>query len=96
MKLYQVEITTFAVIAAEDEGHAMQIAADDACRIFSEDANPRIELDREVTKLSDLQHGWDGECIPYGGDGNTRLNALLPNAGLSGGAAEGGHVRLKP
>jgi len=31
-------------------------------------------------KVEDLAHGWDGECIPYGGDGNTKLaDLLVPN-----------------
>ena len=36
----------------------------------------------EVERLTwALDHGWDGECIPYGGDGNTRLGVILtPNA----------------
>lgn len=80
MRLYQVEITTIAVIAADDKAHALAIAESDAWQIFSDDCSPRIELDREVTSLCELRHGWDGECIPYGGDGNTRLKALLPNA----------------
>lgn len=79
-KLYQVEITTIAVIVAEDEEHALEIAQDDARQIFSDDCNPSIELDREITNCAELRHGWDGECIPYGGDGNTRLKAMLPNA----------------
>lgn len=80
MKLYQIEITTIAVIAAYDEASALDIAESDARSIFSDDCNPRIELDREVTCLADLRHGWDGGCIPYGGDGKTRLKAMLPNA----------------
>jgi hypothetical protein len=79
VKLYEVEITTIAVIAADDESHAQQIAESEARQIFSDDLSPRIKLDGEVKSLDRLQQGWDGECIPYGGDGNTRLKDLLPN-----------------
>ncbi len=78
MKAYMVEITTYAVVMAEDEGHAERVATDHKHDVLGDDWNPRIEVEREVTRLEDLDHGWDGECIPYGGDGNTRLSALLP------------------
>ena len=80
MKPYQVEITTIAIVMAEDEAHALQVTESEAHAIFSDDPNPRIEIDGEVTDLAKMSHGWDGECIPYGGDGNTRLKDLLqPN-----------------
>ncbi len=77
MKLYMVEITTYGVVMAEDESHAHQVADSYKRDIFSDDWNPRIEVDGAVLKVDDLRHGWDGECIPYGGDGNTTLAALL-------------------
>lgn len=80
MKLFQFELTTIVVIAAEDQAHALQIAESGAAEFFADDISPRIELDGEVTSLDQLRHGWDGECIPYGGDGRTRLDDLLPNA----------------
>ena len=81
MKPYMVEITTYGVVMAEDESHAHQVADSYKREIFGDDWNPRIEVDGAVVKVEDLGHGWDGECIPYGGDGNTTLAALLvPNA----------------
>lgn len=77
MKAYMVEITTYAVVMAEDEGHAERVATHHKHDVLVDDWNPRIEVEREVTRLEDLDHGWDGECIPYGGDGNTRLSDLL-------------------
>lgn len=87
MKLYMVEITTHAVVVAEDEDHAREVASDCRRDALSDDIDPQIDVGREVTKLQDLENGWDGECIPYGGDGNTRLKAILtPNAGNQRGA----------
>ena len=77
MKTYLVEITTYAVVVAEDEDHAKQVATNYKHDVLGDDRNPQVEVEREVTRLEDLEHGWDGECIPYGGDGNTRLNAIL-------------------
>ena len=47
----------------------------------------------EVVRVDQLEHGWDGECIPYGGDGNTRLGALLTaNAWVVGPAESRSHT----
>ena len=77
MKAYMVEITTHAVVMADDEAHAYDVAENYKCDAFHDDPNPRIEIWGEVVRVDQLEHGWDGECIPYGGDGNTRLGALL-------------------
>ena len=80
MKAYMVEITTHAVVMADDEAHAYVVAERYKRDAFHDDQNPRIEIEGEVAHVEQLDHGWDGECIPYGGDGNTRLSALLtPN-----------------
>lgn len=80
MKPYMVEITTYGVVMAENEAHAHQVADSYKREIFGDDWNPRIEVDGAVVKVEDLAHGWDGECIPYGGDGNTKLaDLLVPN-----------------
>lgn len=78
MKPYLVEITTFAVVMAHDESHAYKVADLYKRDAFADDPNPRIEVDCEVKSANDFAHGWDEECIPYGGDGSTRLRALLP------------------
>ena len=85
MKPYMVEITTYGVVMAEDETHAHQVADSYKREIFGDDWNPRIEVGGAVVKVDDLSHGWDGECIPYGGDGNTTLAALLVPQPLSWG-----------
>lgn len=81
MKPYMVKITTWGVVMAEDGPHAHQVALNHKREIFGDDADPRIELEGVVAKTEDLTGtGWDGACIPYGGDGSTRLHELLvPN-----------------
>jgi len=87
MKAYMVEITTHAVVMADDEAHAYDVAENYKRDAFHDDPNPRIEIWGEVVRVDQLEHGWDGECIPYGGDGNTRLGALLTaNTSLRGAA----------
>ena len=77
MKAYMVEITTHAVVMADDEAHAYAVAETYKRDALHDDLDPRIEIEGEVAHVEQLGHGWDGECIPYGGDGNTRLSALL-------------------
>ncbi len=41
---------------------------------------PSLHVTGDVTQERHLRDGWDGQCIPYGGDGNTKISALLHNA----------------
>lgn len=84
MKLYTVKITTYGVVMAEDGPHAHQVADAYKHDIFSDDGDPRIEVEGAVAKAEDLPYGWDDKCIPYGGDGNTKLADLMkPNVELT-------------
>ena len=84
MKLWTVEIKSVAVIVADSADEAADVAAQEASEILSDDFYPRIEVCGEVRALYDLPDGWNGQCIPYGGDGNSELFELLPNAALCG------------
>lgn len=81
MPLYTlaVTMTTHVVVVADDEGHAYDVAEESAKRAFDDDysATPKISLNGEVSSVEQLKNGWDGGCIPYGGDGSTRIRALL-------------------
>ena len=77
MKPYMVEIRTYGVVMAKNAEDARKVADEYLRDIFLEDASPYIEVNREIASLEDLDYGWDGECIPYNGDGNKRLKELL-------------------
>lgn len=80
MKPYMIEITTYAVVMAEDASHAYEAALAFRGEIMRDDSAPLIDVVGKIDKEADLRNGWDGGCIPYGGDGNTTLAALLaPN-----------------
>jgi len=84
MTIYNVTLTleTTVVVVADDPEHAIDVARDNARRAI-EDApdGPEFDVSGEVTSERNLRDGWDGDCIPYGGDGNTRIKDLLtPNA----------------
>ncbi len=74
-----IELTLTIAVEAEDSGHAWDIARDDYKEVFR-DLDPSIDVHvtGEAKTLGQLKSGWDGVCIPYGGDGNTRLKDLLP------------------
>lgn len=83
MPIYNVEVTmeTTMVVVADDEDHARQVAAENARDAFDCDRpEPDVRVRGEVTSEKHLRNGWDGDCLPYGGDGETRLRDLVtPN-----------------
>lgn len=88
MKPFVVEMTICTVVMADDEHHAFSVARD-AFRDIASDETPEVFVRSEVRGEVDLPDGWDLECLPYGGDGSTRLEALIPGAALSAGETKG-------
>ncbi len=80
MKPFLVEVKTFAVVMADNAESAASKAKRDVLDIVSDDPNPIIEVKKSLVSLAELTHGWDGQCVPYGGDRNTRLHEILPTA----------------
>lgn len=76
MKLYSVTAEIEYVIAVEDDEDEHDVAED----VWTEvrwDSDPAIWVDREIKTLKQLPSGWDGMCIPYGGDGNARIQEIV-------------------
>lgn len=76
-KAFVAEYTVRAIIMANDESEA-HIVADAKWREIKGEERPSVDVVGELKKVSDLPDGWDLQCIPYGGDGNTRLAELVP------------------
>lgn len=81
-RVYAVRVTkaTVAMVLADSEVDAIAIAEHDATEILREcpqdvDADT-VGVIQSQAELA--QHGWDEMCLPYGGDGNTRLSEILP------------------
>ena len=77
MPIYKVNAMVTMIVKAVDESQAHDVAANN---FISEQLEYCQTSDvQEVTKLSELDklEGWDGACLPYGGDGNTELSELL-------------------
>ncbi len=74
MAIYGVDISALVFVEADDELHAMDIAKNSIGEIDEFD----IDYGCKTNRLRELAGGWTGDCIPYGGDGNTRLKDILP------------------
>lgn len=68
-KLFTASITFDFVVVAEDENHAHQVAMSEMREALSD--MDRYDADIDITEGVSA-NGWDDDCIPYGGDGNTR------------------------
>jgi hypothetical protein len=83
MPIFNVTATmeTTLVVIADDENHAWEVAQEHTRRAFDDADEPALtSVIGEVRNEEHLRNGWDGNCVPYGGDGNTRLKELLtPN-----------------
>lgn len=82
LKPYFVELKITAVVMAESVIDAMVVAEAEARDIVGDGeltADDAIEL-HSLEQLKQLDREWDGMCLPYNGDGGTRLKDLLPEA----------------
>ena len=69
MKLYTVKVDFDFVVVANDETEAQVMARSYAGDAFGDISKYDLDFDVYEGVPAD---GWDDECIPYGGDGNTR------------------------
>lgn len=79
MKLKTVTITYDYVIAVEDdysEIDVVPVALDFAHEALRDISKYDLDIDIDDYRPSSLS-GWDGKCIPYGGDGNTTTEEYL-------------------
>lgn len=86
MPLYNVTVTvtTTVVVQADDEEHASQVGQENAMDAIETDRpDPEVSVRGKVTSESHLRDGWDGNCLPYGGDGSTSIKELLASEAVS-------------
>lgn len=76
MKAYVVEFTVRAVVMGDDESDAWSAAHVD-WRDIARDEVPEVDVLNVILEERHLPTGWDLQCIPYGGDGNTRLSEIV-------------------
>lgn len=76
MPAFVIEYTMQVVVIADDHDHAYQVGRE-SWRDASRDAQPDLFVEREIESEDDLPDEWDVGCIPYGGDGNTRLSEYV-------------------
>lgn len=73
-KLYTVRVSYDYVVVADDAHDAYLVGRDYMRDALSD--MPREDVDMDVHEGVHA-YGWDGACIPYGGDGNTRTSEYL-------------------
>ena len=78
MKMYLVEMTVLAVVVAQDETQAIEIAYKNSDEILRDCGEPAFDVCGTVKRLSDLRDGWDGACCPYGDGTDSTIADLLP------------------
>lgn len=74
----RVQLDTVMVVEADDDEKAIKVAQnhwDDA--VHDAGIKPDVHVTGEVSSTRNLRDGWTEDCIPYGGDGNTRLKNML-------------------
>lgn len=77
LKPYFVEYTITAVVMAEDETDAFNRARHYLRDAVNDAGEVEVWVRNEVKTAADLEDGWDEDCVPYGGDGNTRIREYL-------------------
>lgn len=78
-KLFRVTVEFDYVIVAEDDGDSCwQVAEEEVREAFSDLDRHQLSFHVMPFKMEDRNvTGWDEDCIPYGGDGNTRTGEYL-------------------
>lgn len=73
-KLYTARVTFDFVVVADDQLNAFDVALANMREAFSD--LDRYDVDMDVSEGVHA-YKWDNDCIPYGGDGNTRTESYL-------------------
>jgi hypothetical protein len=77
LKPFAVTIEYTAIVMAESEIDAYTVAHDQK-RDIESDCDAEVSTGHELTREDQLSaYGWDGQCLPYGGDGETRLRDIF-------------------
>lgn len=68
MKLYEIEFTVTAIVAAQSEQDASLVAEREWRKIKEDtsDGDICIDIVREINNIEQLTYPWDGDCFPYG------------------------------
>lgn len=78
MKLYKVELKTVIVVVASSAVDAQGIAASsETQRDVVRDIGLETSHPTEIKDIGSLPYGWEGDFIPYGGDGDTTIDMLI-------------------
>lgn len=80
----KVTIDLHMLVVADDPSGAYFVAKESVSRALeNDDGDVDVYVRGEVTSTDALPQGWDNECIPYGGDGDTTLRELFTQSGMN-------------
>jgi len=74
MAIFRVLVEAEMVVEADNDFYAVRVALEN----IRENDEWTAEKGEQIQSLDELQGGWDGSCLPFGGDGKTRLKDILP------------------
>lgn len=78
MKLYMIELRTHIVVAAESCADACIMAQNNWRDIAKDDHSDTAPCRaEEITSATDVKHGWEGHCIPYGAENDQTIDDIL-------------------
>lgn len=80
MTLYNVRVTVeYTIVVSADDAEQARVVTNENWVEGLQDAapNPDIDVKGEIKTESNLRDGWDLRCLPYGGDGKTRIGDLI-------------------
>jgi hypothetical protein len=72
LKLFTAKITFDFVLVAEDKITAFEVALSEMREAFNDLDRNDVDIDIDPGAHA---YKWDDDCLPYGGDGNTRTSA---------------------
>lgn len=79
MPIFRVEVNAVGFIVADSYEDAIRTSHRYVRDIVDDNVEMEGEVTGEVTSLSQLDAGWDGDCIPYGeGIKDRTLKEFLP------------------
>ena len=76
MAIFKVTVETEMVVEADNDTDAMDVALHN----IRENDEWIAQRGDCILSLDELPGSWDKMCLPFGGDGETRLKDLLPEA----------------
>lgn len=81
MPIFRVEIESTMIVEAESDTEAERLATGYSAISANSDSFHASSC-CQIYKTGQLDDGWDAECLPFNGDGQTRLKDILESGDI--------------